>query len=133
DFRVVRPRAVILRAGAADQHAALLVEDREHAEAVLLPVALPARERLLGLRARQQAGQRARVELVRVPARDGVEVAGLEPSEEQALRLDHRSASGRRTSQPASGKSAAARNATRHDVPATSDAKAIGATMPPKP
>jgi len=45
---------VVLRPGAADQRTALLVEDREHPEAVLLPVALPALEGLQRLNARAQ-------------------------------------------------------------------------------
>src|SRR5262249_56649635 len=70
DFGVVRPGAVELRAGAADQLTGLRPLDREEAEPVLVPVALPPVERRVALRAGLDACEMARQYGVGVPTRD---------------------------------------------------------------
>jgi hypothetical protein len=88
DLRVVRPGEVILRTGPADELARLAPLDREQAERVLVPVALPAVERRVALRARLRAREVARERGVGVPARERLAIGVEEAAEEQPLRLE---------------------------------------------
>ena len=80
---------MVLRPDAADQLATLAPLDRQQAEAVLVPVALPAVEARVTLLTRLHAGEVPREVRVGIPPRDRLAVAVTKAAQHEALGLDH--------------------------------------------